>query len=104
MKPLRLTLLSILAAATLGGCSVAPPSAYTFDPTHPQAKPAVDAAQVAPLTNRVAQLQDELNALRARIADQTDARQRLPLYAQENRIHRELGPLQRELAQYASAR
>ena len=33
-----------------------------------------------------------------------DAFKRLPLYEQENRIHRDLGPLQRELAQYASAR
>jgi len=98
---------TILLAATvlvLAGCSVVPPQAYTYDPTHPQPKPVADAAQIAPLTNRVAALQDELNGVRAQIAQQADTWKRLPLYAQENRIHRQLGPLQRELAQYASAR
>ena len=88
----------------LAGCSVVPPQAYTYDPTHPQPKPVADATQVAPLTNRIAQLQDDLNGVRAQIALQPDTWKRLPLYAQENRIHRQLAPLQRELAQYASAR
>jgi hypothetical protein len=95
---------AIVLAAGLAACSVAPPSAYTFDPTHPQPKPVADPVQVAPLTNRVAQLQEELNAVRTRIAEQPDTWKRLALYREENRIHRELGPLQRELAQYASAR
>ena len=90
--------------AALAGCAVVPPQAYTFDPTHPLAAPVPDPSSVAPLTNRIAALQLELNELRANIAGEPDARKRLPLYAQENRIHRDLGPLQRELAQYASAR
>jgi hypothetical protein len=100
------TLLSALAAAALAGCSavVVPPQAYSFDPTHPQAKPVADAARLVPLTNRVAQLQVELNDVRAKIAQQSDSFQRLALYRQENRIHRELDPLQHELGQYASAR
>jgi hypothetical protein len=97
-------ILVLFVAAALGGCSVAPRSAYTFDPTNPQPKPPADAAKVAPLTDRVAQLQIELNEVRMRIAAEKDAFNRLPLYAQEHRIHRRLAPLQRELAQYASAR
>jgi hypothetical protein len=98
------TLLLAATAAVLAGCSVVPPQAYSYDPTHPQSKPVADAVQIAPLTNRVAALQDELNAVRAKIAEQPDSWKRLPLYAQENSIHRRLAPLQRELAQYASAR
>jgi hypothetical protein len=93
-----------VVCAALAGCSVAPPSAYTYDPTHPQPKPALDAARAAPLTNRIAQLELELNAVRAKIAAQPDTWQRLALYGEEHRIHRELGPLERELSQYASAR
>ena len=89
---------------TLTGCAVAPPQAYTFDPTHPQPKPIADAAKVAPLTNDVAQLQLQLNEVRAQIAAEPDARKRIALYERENLIHRRLGPLQRDLAQYASAR
>jgi hypothetical protein len=91
-------------AFVLAGCTVVPPQAYTYDPTHPQPKPVADAVQIAPLTNRIAELQDELNGVRSQIAQQPDTWKRLPLYAQENRIHERLGPLQRELAQYASAR
>lgn len=94
----------LLLAATMGGCTVAPRGAYSFDPTSPQPKPAADAARVAPLTDRVAQLQLELDAVRTRIAAEKDALARLPLYEHEHRIHRRLAPLQRELAQYASAR
>jgi len=94
----------LLIAAALCGCSVAPRSAYTFDPMHPQPKPVADAARVAPLTDRVAQLQLQLDEVRVKIAAQTDSFERLSLYAQEHRIHRRLAPLQRELALYASAR
>jgi len=96
-----------IAASTLAlaGCvAVAPPGAYSFDPTRPQEKPTVDAAQAAAMTQRIAQLQAELGEVRSRIAVQPTAWQRLPLYAQENRIHRELGPLQREFTRYAVAR
>ena len=99
----RLTL-PLLIAAALCGCSVAPRGAYTFDPTHPQPKPVADATKVAPLNERVAQLQLQLNEVRMKIAAQTDSWERLSLYAQEHRIHRRLAPLERELALYASAR
>ena len=97
-------ILLAIAAAALAGCSVVPPSAYTYDPTHPQPKPVADAVRIAPLTDRVAQLQIDLNAVRTKIAEQPDTWKRLALYAEENRIHKRLDPLQRELAQYASAR
>lgn len=100
---LRLALPLTLVAA-LCGCTVVPPQAWRFDPTRPQARAAADPAQVAPLTNRIAELQNELNQVRAEIALQPDAQHRLPLYSQEHRIGRELSPLQRELAQYAQAR
>ena len=102
---IRITaLLPVAAAAALAGCSVAPPQAYRFDPTHPQTAPVADAAKLSPVRDRIAQLQIELDAVRAKIATQDDAFKRLPLYAQEHSIHRRLAPLQRELAQYASAR
>jgi hypothetical protein len=97
-------LLPLIAAAALTACSVAPRSAYTFDPTHPQPRPVADAARIAPLTERIARLQVELNDVRSKIASQTDTWERLSLYGQEHRIHRRLAPLERELAQYASAR
>ena len=93
-----------LFVVLLAGCAVAPPDAYSFDPTKPRARPVADPGQAAALTQRVAQLQGELVEVRGKIAVQPGAWQRLPLYAQENRIHRELGPLQRELTRYASAR
>jgi hypothetical protein len=98
------TLLLAATAIVLAGCSVVPPQAYSYDPTHPQPKPVADAEKIAPLTNRVAQLQDDLNKVRAKIAEQPDSWKRLALYAEENGIHRRLSPLQRELGQYASAR
>lgn len=101
---MKRSVLSIACLAVLAGCSVVPPQAYTYDPTHPQPKPVADAARITPLTNRVAELQVQLNDVRARIAVQPDTWKRLALYSQENSIHGELGPLQRELAQYASAR
>lgn len=104
MLPRLSFLLPTFALAILSGCAVAPPDAFSFDPTKPVAKPAMDPAQSAALTQRVAQLQLELGEVRSKIAVQPDAWRRLPLYAQENRIHRELAPLQRELARYALAR
>ena len=97
-------LISIAVLATLCGCSVVPRSAWTYDGTHPLPRVVAEPSGVAPLTDRIAQLQLELNEVRAKIAAQDDTFQRLPLYAQEHRIHRRLAPLQRELAQYASAR
>ena len=99
---------STVCIAALTGCSylpvVVPPQAYSFDATRHPAKPVAEPTRLAPLTDRIAQLQIQLNDVRAKIATEPDAFKRLPLYEQENRIHRGLGPLQRELAQYASAR
>ena len=94
----------IIAMLVLGGCSVVPPRAWTYDPTHPQARPAADPAQAASLTNRVAQLQLELNDLRGRIASEPDAWKRQALYARLHWVGRKLSPLERELDLYASTR
>jgi hypothetical protein len=98
------SLILIALGAAVGGCSVVPQQAWSFDPTHPQARPAADAGQAASLTNRIAQLQAQLNDVRTRIAAQPDAPHRLPLYGEEHGVGRELSPLQRELGQYAQAR
>jgi hypothetical protein len=100
---LRLVLPFTLAAA-LCGCSVVPQDAWSFDPTRPRSKPLADAAQTSSLTNRVAELQWQLNEVRAQIAVQPDAQHRLPLYSREHRIGRALSPVQRELSQYAQVR
>ena len=100
---LRLVLPITLVAA-LGGCAVVPPQAWSYDPTRAQAGPAPDAAQAASLTNRIAELQTQLNQVRAQIAAQPDAQHRLTLYSQEHGIGGELSPLQRQLGQYAQAR
>ena len=97
-------LLPLMVAAAICGCSVVPRSAWTYDGTHPPARVVAEPGAVAPLTDRIAQLQLELNEVRAQIAAQDGTFKRLPLYAKEHRIHRRLAPLQRELAQYASAR
>ena len=100
----RLSFPCVLSFVLLSGCAVAPPDAYSFDPTKPIARPVADPAYAAATTQRIARLQLELGEVRAKIAVQPDAWQRLPLYREENRIHRELAPLQRELARYALAR
>jgi len=84
--------------AALGGCAVVPPSAWTFDPAQPPAAVAVAPEQAAPLTQRLAQLQIERNAIRSRIAAEGDVRQRLALYEQLHRVGRALSPLERQLA------
>jgi hypothetical protein len=101
---MRQTILSFALLAALAGCSVVPPQAWTFDPTHPQPKPVADSGRIVPLTNSIAQLQLQLDEVRGKIATEPDAGKRLALYREENRIHGRLGPLQREIAQYASAR
>lgn len=97
-------IIPVAVLAALCGCSVVPRSAWTYDGTHPLPRAVADPAAVAPLTNSVAQLQIQLDEVRAKIAAQDDTFKRLPLYEQEYSIHRRLAPLQRELAQYASAR
>jgi hypothetical protein len=90
--------------ALLSGCAVVPGSAWTFDPTRPQPKPALAAQEAVGLTDRLAQLQLQRNELRARIASEPDARARLGLYEQLHAVGRELSPLERQLGHFASAR
>jgi len=54
--------------------------------------------QAAAMTQRLAQLQTERNAIRSRIAGERDVRQRLALYEQLHRIGMELSPLERQTA------
>lgn len=100
---LRLAVPLMLAAASCG-CAVVPNPAWQFDPTQPQPLPVAEAARIAPLTHRIAELQARLNDVRAQVAAQPDTVHRLPLYAREHRIAMELSPLQRELAGYPQAR
>ncbi|HWI83948.1 hypothetical protein [Ramlibacter sp.] len=81
-----------------------PPSAWNFDPTQPAAKPELPAQQAGALTDRLAQLQSERNAIRARIAAERDVGQRQRLYEQLHRVGVQLSPLERRLAAVASAR
>jgi hypothetical protein len=90
--------------ALLGGCSVVPNAAWTFDPTRPQPKPVLAVQEAASLTDRLAQLQLQRNEIRARIASEPDARVRLSLYGQLHAVGRELSALERRLTTYASAR
>lgn len=96
--------LSLLAA--LGGCSVGvvPPQAWNFDPTPPQPKASLPPEQVAVLTDRLAQLQIERNAIRARISVERDVWARQRQYAELHRVGLELSPLERRLAGVAAAR
>jgi hypothetical protein len=95
---------SCAALVLLAGCSVVPPEAWTFDPTHPPAKVVLPVPELAALTDRVAELQLERNEIRARIAGQPDIWERQRLYAQLHGVGRELSPLERRLATVASGR
>ncbi len=90
--------------ALCSACSVVPPQAWTFDPTQPQPGISLAPQDVAVLTDRVAALQLERNQIRARIAGERDVWQRQQQYAQLHQIGMELSPLERRLAQIASAR
>lgn len=92
------TVIALILAAGVGGCAVVPPAAWDFDPARPAPQPALVPQQVAPMTQRLAQLQIERNAIRARIAGERDVRQRLALYEQLHRVGMELSPLERQLA------
>ena len=95
---------SCAALALVAGCSVVPHEAWTFDPTHPSPKPALEMAQAVALTERVAALQLQRNEVRSRIAAEPDVRRRLGLYSRLHTIGMELSPLERELASVAAAR
>lgn len=96
--------ISCVVLALLAACSVVPPQAWTFDPTQPQPKPSLAMADAVALTDRTAQLQLERNAIRAQIANEPDARKRLPLYESLHRVGMALSPLERQLASVAAAR
>ena len=100
---LRITL-SCTALVLLAGCPVVPPEALSFDPARPAPKTILPAAELAALTDRVAQLQLERNEIRARIAGQPDIWERQRLYGQLHGVGMELSPLERRLATLASAR
>lgn len=85
-------------------CAVVPPEAWTFDPTQPPPKISLPVEQVAPLTDRLAQLQLQRNDIRARIAVEPDGHTRLTLYSSLHRVGRELSKLDRHLATVAGAR
>jgi hypothetical protein len=95
---------SCAALALLAGCSVVPREAWTFDPTHPAPKPALEMAQAVALTERVAALQLQRNEVRSRIAAEPDVWSRLALYSRLHGIGMELSPLERQLSSVASAR
>lgn len=95
---------SCAALVLVAGCSVVPHEAWTFDPTHPAPKPALEMAQAVALTDRVAALQLQRNEVRSRIAAEPDVWSRLGLYGRLHTIGVELSPLERELASVAAAR
>lgn len=92
------TVLALILTAGIGGCAVVPPAAWDFDPARPAPAAALAPQQVAPMAQRVAQLQIERNAIRSRIAGERDVHQRLALYEQLHRVGMELSPLERQLA------
>jgi hypothetical protein len=88
--------LALLAAVS--GCAVVPPSAWNFDPTQPVARTAVPPAELAALTDHVAQLRTERDEIRARIAAERDVWQRQREYAALHGVGMRLSPLERQLA------
>lgn len=84
--------------AFIAACSVVPPQAWSFDPAQAPAMTLLPPEQLAPLTNRVAQLQVERNEIRARIAGERDVSQRLRQYGELHRVGMELSLLERRLA------
>lgn len=93
-----------LALALLSGCAVVPPQAWSFDPTRPGPRAVLPAPELAALTDRVAELQLQRNAIRASIAAQPDAWQRQGLYEQLHAVGMRLSPLERQLASVAAGR
>ena len=98
------TAISLATLALVTGCAVVPPEALTYDPHHPKPKVTVPIEEVVALTDRVAQLQIERNAVRTRISGEQDIWARQDLYSQLHRVGSELSPLERRLATIAAAR
>ena len=96
-------LFPILAGlAGLAGCSVVPSQAWNFDPTRPQPKAMLAAAEAAALTDQVAQLQMQRNQIRADIAVEPDIWKRQAHYTRLHQAGVELSPLERRLAAAAA--
>ena len=94
-------LLPLLALCS--ACSVVPPQAWSFDPRTPPPMIVLPAPEAAEMSNRLAGLQAERNQIRARIAAEGDAWQRLAYYRQLHDVTAELAPLERRLAGVANA-
>lgn len=92
------SVIALILAAGIGGCAVVPPAAWDFDPARPAPRAALPPQQVAAMTQRLAQLQIERDAIRSRISGERDVRQRLALYEHLHRVGMELSPLERQLA------
>lgn len=92
------SVIALILAAGIGGCAVVPPAAWDFDPARPAPRAALPPQQVVAMTQRLAQLQIERNAIRSRISGERDVRQRLALYEHLHRVGMELSPLERQLA------
>lgn len=90
--------------ASLAGCSVVPPHAWSFDPTQPLAKETLPMPEAVALTERAAQLQLRRNEIRARIASEPNVWTRQRLYAELHSVGMELSPLERRLSMVAAAR
>jgi hypothetical protein len=99
---MRILFVSSLALCLLAGCAVVPSEAWTFDATHPSRKTALSIGEAVALTNRIAELQLQLNQIRDRIAAQPDIWARQDLYAQLHDVGMQLSALERRVA--ASAR
>ena len=98
------TFAALSVSALLSACSVVPPEAFTFDPTQPKPKPTMSLAESTALTDRMAQLQLERNAIRARIASEPDALVRQRHYEALHQVGMQLSPVERRLALYSSSR
>lgn len=98
--------LSLLAAvAALVGCSsVVPPSAWSYDPTNPQPRPALATTEAVQIDQRIAELSLQRSEIRSRIAVERDANARLALYTDLHRVGQDLSPLERRLSVYSAAR
>ena len=100
--------LSLAAVALLAGCSTVSTvrEAWDWDPSAMQGRPsvAVSVEQRSVLTNRLAELQIQRNAIRSRISAEPDIRVRQRLYEDLHGVGRQLSPLERQLAAAAPAR
>jgi hypothetical protein len=94
----------LAVSASLMGCAVVPPQAWSYDPTQPRARIVLPAEDAVALSERVAQLQTQRVEIRSRIAMERDAMKRQSLYADLHAVGVQLSPLERTLAAASSAR